>query len=189
MTNELSGNIDKALECVFTSECEQNYTLFADLINYKKNVGNKKMDAVASMAGQLGIDQSLFQQLGVAIVIFLLSHFLFMDKLYEVLARRESKTTGLKKEIDKKRLHLEKLIQKYKEDLDKVYKLSSEKKEKKLHEVREKIQNELKSLENEMGKEVEQEIEKLSAMYKKVQSDLAQEEQDFSRILISRLHQ
>jgi F-type H+-transporting ATPase subunit b len=71
------------------------------------------MDQVAAIFKQLGADESAFYQFGIFLIIFLLLKHLFFNKLQFVLELRESKTTKLEEEANKKFHQADKLAEKY----------------------------------------------------------------------------
>ena len=120
------------------------------------------MDKIIQIFQKLGVDESIFYQFAVFVVLFFLLKIVFFNKLLFVLQTRESKTTKLEEEA----LGKFKEAQKLSDDFDKEILKTSEETHKKMSELKaeslKKIQGEQKLEEERILKEFE--IEKKTAL-------------------------
>jgi F0F1-type ATP synthase membrane subunit b/b' len=120
------------------------------------------MDKLIQIFVKLGVDQSIFYQFAVFVVIFFLLKVTFFNKLLFVLQTRESKTTKLEEEALGKFKQAEKLS----ENFDKEIQKTSEEAHKKMTELKAESLKEIhgaqKLEEDRIQKEFE--IEKRTAL-------------------------
>ena len=72
------------------------------------------MDMVLEIFKQLGADETLWIQLAIVIVMLILSKFLFLTHMQEVIETRQDKTVGLEGDADKELEKVNKLSEEYK---------------------------------------------------------------------------
>ena len=110
------------------------------------------MDAILSIFQSLGVDQTVFVQFILVIVVFtILSAFLF-PKVQEVLELRESKTTKLEGHAHALYKKAEELAEQYKNNIEKTHQEAQAATSKK--------KSELINSEKELLKKKEEEIQK-----------------------------
>lgn len=90
------------------------------------------MEKIIQIFVKLGVDQSIFYQFAVFVVVFFLLKIVFFNKLLFVLQTRESKTTKLEEEA----LGKFKLAQKLSDDFDKEIQKTSEETHKKMSDLK-----------------------------------------------------
>ncbi len=120
------------------------------------------MDKVIQIFVKLGVDQSIFYQFAVFVVLFFLLKLVFFNKLLFVIQTRESKTTKLEEEA----LAKFKKAQQLSDDFDREIQETSEKTYKEMHDIKhenlKRIQGEQKLEEERILKEFE--IEKRTVL-------------------------
>ena len=121
------------------------------------------MDLVLSVFKKLNVDQTFFIQFAILVALFFLLKVIFFNKLQFVLELRESKTTKLEDNANKTFSKAESLSQKYKEQIDKAYVEAQNKYNKRKTEILDRERQNIKSAENQINKEVEQERVKFVA--------------------------
>jgi F-type H+-transporting ATPase subunit b len=114
------------------------------------------MDLVLSVFKKLNVDQTVFIQFAILVVLFFLLKVIFFNKLQFVLELRESKTTKLEDNANKTFSEAESLSQKYKEEIDKTYVEAQEKYNKRKTEILDREKQNIKIAENQINQEVEQ---------------------------------
>lgn len=97
------------------------------------------MDMVFDILKQLGADETLWIQLGIIVVMLVVSKFLFLTHLQTVIEKREEKTVGLEGTADKQFDEVNKLSDEYKNKIQSANK-----------EVRSKVENEKANLAKEL---------------------------------------
>lgn len=115
------------------------------------------MDLILSVFKKLNVDQTVFIQFGILVVLFFLLKVIFFNKLQFVLELRESKTTKLEDNANKTFSQAESLSQKYKEQIDKAYVEAQEKYNKRKNEILDREKQNIKTAENQINQEVEKE--------------------------------
>ena len=75
------------------------------------------MEKLGQVLASLTIDQAFFYQLGILIAIFFLLHFVFFERLREIVILREDKTTGSIKAAEEKLTKAQELSDHYQERL------------------------------------------------------------------------
>ncbi|MBL7665403.1 MAG: hypothetical protein JNM93_09730 [Bacteriovoracaceae bacterium] len=80
------------------------------------------MDAVSAIFTQLGADASVICQFAVVIILFLLTKFVFLNRLQSVIETREAKTSKLEGSADSQFLKAEEVQKTYQEKIEKAYK-------------------------------------------------------------------
>lgn len=115
------------------------------------------MDLVLSVFKKLNVDQTVFIQFAILVVLFFLLKVIFFNKLQFVLELRESKTTKLEDNANKTFSEAESLSQKYKEKIDKAYVEAQEKYNKRKTEILDREKQNIKTAENQINQVVEQE--------------------------------
>lgn len=121
------------------------------------------MDLVLSVFKKLNVDQTVFIQFAILVVLFFLLKVIFFNKLQFVLELRESKTTKLEDNANKTFSEAESLSKKYKDKIDKAYVEAQEKYNKRKSEILEREKQNIKTAENQIGQEVDQERAKFVA--------------------------
>ena len=89
------------------------------------------MDMVLGLFKELGADETLWIQLAIVISMLILSKYLFLTHLQDVIETRETKTVGLEGDADKQLEAVTKLSEEYKSKMNSANK-----------EVRSKIESE-----------------------------------------------
>jgi len=121
------------------------------------------MDLVLSVFKKLNVDQTVFIQFAILVVLFFLLKVIFFNKLQFVLELRESKTTKLEDNANKTFSEAESLSQKYKDEIDKAYVEAQEKYNKRKLEILDREKQNIKTAENQISQEVDQERTKFVA--------------------------
>ena len=93
------------------------------------------MDMVLGIFKQLGADETLLIQFGIVVVMLVVSKFLFLTHLQNVIEQREEKTVGLEGDADKQLEDVNKLSESYKSKINLANK-----------EVRSKVETEKASI-------------------------------------------
>ena len=121
------------------------------------------MDLILSVFEKLHINQTAYTQFGVLVVFYFLLKTILFNKLQFVLELRESKTTKMEENANKKFDQADKLSEKYREELDRAYSEAQEVYHEKKGQIVEREKKKVKEVENELNKEFEkdkQEFEK-----------------------------
>ncbi len=145
------------------------------------------MDAILSIFQSLGVDQTVFVQFILVIVVFtILSAFLF-PKVQEVLELRESKTTKLEGHAHALYKKAEELAEQYKNNIEKTHQEAQSATSKKKAELLNSEKELLKKKEEEIQKNYDQKkSEILKEVTSKKDSVLAQAE-SLSKSLLDKL--
>jgi F0F1-type ATP synthase membrane subunit b/b' len=93
------------------------------------------MDMVLGIFKQLGADETLWVQFGIAVGMLLISKFLFLTHLQTIIEQREERTVGLEGDADKQLDEVNKLSESYKMKINSATK-----------EIRAKVENEKASI-------------------------------------------
>jgi F0F1-type ATP synthase membrane subunit b/b' len=114
------------------------------------------METVQAIFTQLGVDSSFLPQFFIVFIVFVITHFLFLDKLQEVLESREDKTVKLENSADETIENVSRMKIEYKLKVDEAqreaYKSSAESKQK----ITVEYTNQYKQAEREVNQFVDQ---------------------------------
>ena len=138
------------------------------------------MELILGVFQKLNIDETVFTQFIVFFFLFIILKAVFFNKLQFVIELRESKTTKLEENANKKFSDAENLSEKYKVEIDKVYHGTQEKFNIKKNEILKiekenvtKKQSELAEFSEKKIKEFTSEIEARSIEILKQSESLA----------------
>lgn len=114
------------------------------------------METFTAIFTQLGVDSSLVPQFLIILGVFVISQFLFLDKLQQVLETREEKTVKLENSADETFDKIQKMQNEYKSKIEEAnnfaLKSSTEEKQK----IAQKYHDQYKQTEKEIGVFVDQ---------------------------------
>lgn len=113
------------------------------------------MDLLLKVFMDLGANQSLFIQFGIIIVMFVLSKFLFLNHLQNILDTREAKTSKLDGDAEKQFAEVEKAQAEYKEKISKANKTVKAKVDNGKNDISKKYEGEYRSQEKEINAYIE----------------------------------
>lgn len=140
------------------------------------------MEKVAHILQSLSIDEAFFYQFAVLMVIFFALHFLFFERLGEVIRLREDKTTRLNNSAEKKLIEGERLAALYREKVNKAKQKSQEIFNRHKKTILEEGEKSLKEEKKEIAlgfkgqeEEIKKELAKLEEMSLKKVDSLAKE--------------
>jgi len=85
------------------------------------------MDVILGIFGQLGVDQTVFAQFIIAIIVFFGCKFFFLSKMRLILQTREDLTTGLEEEAEKLVHKAQEASDKFRNQVESVYQDNQEK--------------------------------------------------------------
>lgn len=114
------------------------------------------METFTAIFTQLGVDSSLVPQFLIILGVFVISQFLFLEKLQQVLETREEKTVKLESSADETFEKIQKMQHEYKAKIEEAnssaLKSASEEKQK----ITQKYHDQYKQTEKEVGTFVDQ---------------------------------
>ena len=138
---------------------------------------------------KLGVDQTIFYQFAIVVVLYFVLKNLFFNKLKEVIVLREEKTTKLEGEANAKLQESQRMADSYKAKMDKIYLESQEKfrerKSKLAYEEKEKLD----SFEDKLQHDYETHMHKLSDEMKMKKADAFKKTEELSHSLVNKLIQ
>lgn len=138
---------------------------------------------------KLGVDQTIFYQFAIVVVLYFILKNLFFNKLKEVIVLREDKTTKLEGQANAKLQQSQKMADNYKSKMDKIYLESQEKfrerKSKLAHEEKEKLDH----FEDKLQNDYETQMHKLSDEMKVKKADAFKKTEELSHSLVNKLIQ
>jgi F-type H+-transporting ATPase subunit b len=117
------------------------------------------MDMILTIFKSLGVDQTVFIQFVILIVVFSLVSNLLFKKLQEVLELRESKTTKLENTAHAIYKQADELAEQYKAHVEKTHQESHHANQKKKAELASAHKDKLKNAEEQFTKEYEEKRE------------------------------
>ena len=85
------------------------------------------MDTILGIFAQLGVDQTVFAQFIIAIIVFIGCKFFFLSKMRLILQTREELTTGLEEESEKLTQRAQEASEKFQNQVESVYQNNQEK--------------------------------------------------------------
>lgn len=145
------------------------------------------MDTFLNIFKSLGADVTFFYQLALVLVFYFILKYSLFGKLQEVLDLRESKTTKLEGNANKKFAEAEELAQKYKTELQKAnqeaYTLLSDKK----NGAQEVQKSKLKEVENQLNIQVEAKRKEFMAELETHKANVLKEADSLSSDLVNKL--
>ncbi len=118
------------------------------------------MDIILTIFKSLGVDQTVFIQAGLLIVIFSLVSTLLFKKLQEVLELRETKTVKLESTAHAVYKQAEELAEQFKARVEKTHQESHSQNQKKRSDLNNSEKDKLKKAEAEFTKEYEEQRSK-----------------------------
>ena len=147
------------------------------------------MGAVVEIFKKLQVDETIFYQFFIFLILFVILKPLLFDKLLFVIQMREGKTTKLEGHADKKFAKSEKLAEEYNEKIKSV----NSKAHKKFHDEKVSIEKEQKEKISKFSKELEGEIqarrEKFAQEFEKREKDVTQKVDGLTDKLVNKLVQ
>ncbi|CBW28182.1 putative ATP synthase subunit B' [Halobacteriovorax marinus SJ] len=145
------------------------------------------MDTILNIFKSLGADITFFYQLALVLVFYFVLKYTLFGKLQEVLDLRESKTTKLEGNANKKFAEAEELAQKYKAELDRAnhdaYSLLSEKRNAAIDAQKSK----LKEVENQLNIQVDEKRKEFMAELEVHKANVLKEADSLSGDLVNKL--
>ena len=85
------------------------------------------MEVILGIFGQLGVDQTVFIQFIIAVIVFIGCKFFFLSKMRLILQTREELTTGLEEEAEKLAHKTQEASEKFKAQVESTYQKNQEK--------------------------------------------------------------
>lgn len=119
------------------------------------------MDMILTIFKSLGVDQTVFIQFAILIVMFFLISSLLFTKLQEVLELREIKTTKLENTAHAIYKQADELAEQYKARVEKTHHDSHHTNQKKKTDITSTEKEKLKSAEEQFSKEYEEKRSKI----------------------------
>jgi F0F1-type ATP synthase membrane subunit b/b' len=113
------------------------------------------MNVLLGIFSQLGVDNTVFYQLAVAVIVFFGCKFFFLTKMKSILQTREKLTTELVKESGVIAIKAQEAAEKFRNEVESVYRKNQEKFATK--------KSELSQVEREVLAENDKEIEALTS--------------------------
>lgn len=110
------------------------------------------MDMFIGILNQLGANESIWYQLGLIVLMYVLAKFLFIDHLQKILETREEKTVKLVGNTEKQFAEITKIQNDYKEKIRAANKEVKENLDIKKQEIIKKEESEYKAQEKEINK-------------------------------------
>ena len=147
------------------------------------------MDTVLTIFRSLGVDQTVFIQFGIFMVLFLALKSIFFNRLQSVLELREGKTTKLESEANKKLNEAQELEKKYKTLIDKAYSEAQEQFNRQKNEaIREQTMT-FKEVESEVNSKLESERKDFEKQLEKKKSEVMMNADGLAKSLVEKLTQ
>lgn len=109
------------------------------------------MEAIQGILSQLGIDNSIFYQFTIVLIIFTLARFIFLSKLQFVIELRESKTSKLEQGAEKVLDEANELSEKYQSLIEEAHQKAQNKFLERKKDILEKENEAYKSTEEEVS--------------------------------------
>ena len=119
------------------------------------------METINKILESLNVDETIFYQMGIFIVLFIILKFVFFERLQGVIELREDKTTKRKEAADKKFAEAEELSLRYQEKMKKANIEGREIYNRHKKQIVDEEKVRLKKAEDEINVEFEKEVENL----------------------------
>jgi F-type H+-transporting ATPase subunit b len=145
------------------------------------------MDMILTIFKSLGVDQTVFIQFAILIVIFFMISTLLFTKLQEVLELRESKTTKLENSAHAVYKQADELAEQYKARVEKTHQDSHHINQKKKSEISISEKAKLKSAEELFSKEYDEKKVKIMAEVATQKTTLLAKVDELSNSLVAKL--
>ena len=145
------------------------------------------MDMILTIFKSLGVDQTVFIQFAILIVIFFLVSSLLFSKLQEVLELREVKTTKLENTAHAIYKQADELAEQYKARVEKTHQDSHHANQKKKTDITLAEKEKLKSAEEQFSKEYEEKRSKILAEVAAQKATLMSKVDELSGSLVEKL--
>lgn len=113
------------------------------------------METIQAIFSQLGANGSVINQLVIVFVLFLISKYIFFNKLQFVIENREEKTTKLEMNADETFEKANKLAEKYKQKVEAAHLKAQQILNEKKSEIQARERETLKKTENDVAAYVE----------------------------------
>lgn len=145
------------------------------------------MEKIIQIFSQLGVDQSIFHQFVVFLVLFFALKAVLFNRLLEVLQLREQSTSKKEGDANKKMKEAEMLNEKYELEIQKVYQQSYEQINVKKDNLLKEESKKLKDVEQQLEKEYESKKAILLEEINKKKQEVATSVDTLSNDLINKL--
>jgi len=114
------------------------------------------METFTAIFTQLGVDSSLVQQFFIILIVFIITQFLFLGKLQEVIENREEKTTKLENSADDILEKVKKMQLEYNSKIDEANRTAMSSSADKKQKINQKYSEQYKQTEKEVSAYVDQ---------------------------------
>ena len=114
------------------------------------------METFTAIFTQLGVDSSLVPQFFIILSVFLVTQYLFLSKLQEVIETREEKTVKLESSADETFEKIQKMQADYKTKIDEAHRSAMKDSTEKKQRINHKFTDQYKQSEKEVNSYVDQ---------------------------------
>ncbi len=137
---------------------------------------------------EISLTEFLYQ-LGIVVVVFALCINVFFSKVLEVIRDRESKTTLLEKDAEKRLEKANQISESYRAKIDLAHRETQKVVKAKKEEITSKEDEKFKAEESKMNSEVETERKKILDKFKTKEAEVLKEADGLASDLINRIVQ
>jgi len=136
---------------------------------------------------QLGTDQSIIYQFVIVIVLFVVSKFLFLGHLQNIIETREDRTSKLEGNTEKQFEEIEKIKQGYKSKIQTANKDMKQKLDDGKTEISKKYETKYRSEEVEVNTFIEKSKKEIEAEISEKKNAVMSEAQELAKNLVSKI--
>lgn len=147
------------------------------------------MEMVNTILGQLNINMTVFTQLVVVFILFIIAKYLFYAKLQEILEERHNQTTGLESQADATFEKVEVLKEEYEEKMSGARTEAQQKLKAAKIRITQKLDEKFSERETLTNKRVEEAQEKISGEVASQKEALLGQSQTLANDLVERILQ
>lgn len=147
------------------------------------------MQTILNIFISLGVDQTVFIQFALVVVIYFILKFTFFSKLQEVLDTRENKTTKMESGANKKFTEAEALAAKYRAEIEKTDSEALNIITTKKNDVLAAQKAQVKSTEKALNSEYETKRKELEAEYNSKKNAILSQADSLSNDLVQKILQ
>lgn len=145
------------------------------------------METIQAIFSQLGANGSVINQLVIVFVLFLVSKYIFFNKLQFVIENREEKTTKLELNADETFEKANKLAEKYKNKIEAAHLKAQQVLNEKKSEIQARERDLLKKTENDVAAYVETSKSQIKKDIDSKRSEILAESNHLAGMLVDKL--
>jgi F0F1-type ATP synthase membrane subunit b/b' len=145
------------------------------------------MEIALNIMKQLGLNTAFFYQLVIVVLFFVVSKFLFLDRLRDILVERINKTSKLENNADQTFQEIDKLTAEYDEKMKQANLEQKTLYDSKKVEIDTEIENQLKTKQKEITEKYDENLQMVSSELRAKKQKVVNEAEGLANALVEKM--